>query len=153
MTTDTAVLRHPLFDPSSTFSRLQASGRADLKMQGYFHCTAARADRMRYPPKRGSDRSQEERRRLACRLENVSACVDGQAPSLEVLDALRAQAVVIVAREPEAGQQAPASGDKRGDVFRGFDPLEEALSHHRRALEVAERLHAAEPQRVDLTRD
>jgi tetratricopeptide (TPR) repeat protein len=149
MTTHTTVLRHPLFDPSSTFSRLQASGDASLKMQGYFHCTAARADRMRYPQKLSSDRSEEERRRLACRLQNVSACLDGHALSLEVLDALAAPAAIIVATEPQATRQPPGSFGKRGDVYRSFGQIEEALSYHRHALERAERLQGAQPQRID----
>jgi hypothetical protein len=97
MTTDTALRRHPLFDPSSDFCQLLAAGRPRDKMYGYVIWMASRADRMNYPPKQSSERPEDERRQLACRLASVKdCCVNGQGPDIQVLDALAAPAIVLV---------------------------------------------------------
>src|SRR4051794_5652013 len=111
MATDTAVLRHPLFDPSSTFCRLLAGGRARDKMYGYLIWMAARADRVQYPPRQSSERSEDERGELACRLTPGSDCyVREYGPDVRVLDALSAPAIVLVTGRPEGLHQKQLAG-------------------------------------------
>jgi hypothetical protein len=111
MATDTAVLRHPLFDPSSDYCRLLAGGRADYKMLGYLAWMASRADRFQYPPKQSSERSEDERRQLACRLANrKECCTGGQGPDIQVLDALTCPGLILVLGIPEELGQKRVAG-------------------------------------------
>ncbi len=122
MTTDTALRRHPLFDPSSDFCRLLAAGRPRDKMYGYVIWMASRADRMHYPPKQSSERSEDERRQLACRLANSKECrVNGQGPDIQVLDALAAPATVLVTGMAEGLHQEQLAGDAEFCLVREAD--------------------------------
>jgi hypothetical protein len=43
-------IRHPFFDPASTYCRMRKSARPEYKMRGYFHWQKARAIRLGLPP-------------------------------------------------------------------------------------------------------
>lgn len=90
-------LRHFLFDDASLYRRLLGSARAPLKMLGYFHALAARADLLRLPP--SSPRPEGERLELADRLagDPTLAGID-----FAVLDAITVDAEVIVLGTAEA---------------------------------------------------
>src|SRR5262245_4304342 len=88
------VRRHPLFDPSSHYSRLRACVRAEGKMCGYLHWLAARAKRIGgLSPT--APRLEPERRALADTLVRSGVGGSGQGPGIEVLDVLDVRALVV----------------------------------------------------------
>jgi hypothetical protein len=75
---ESVSLKHPLFDPTSLYSRMRASIRVEDKMRGYFHWLAARAKRVCGTPPPSEPRSGAELRREPL---VVSLCVPERLPS------------------------------------------------------------------------
>src|SRR5262249_2107021 len=97
----------PLFDPTSDYGQLHASGRPDLRMRGYLHWLAARADRMQLAPYVASSRPQRERQALARLLAEATP----QEPSgaIEVLEVIAAETHVLYVGDLE-DSPGPAVG-------------------------------------------
>src|SRR5262249_57094483 len=85
----------PLFDLSTTYSRMQGSGRPDLKMTGYFHMLWGDSELRGDPMPQASPRSEQERRDLTRQIQIPSRLMRRPGPEAEVLDALRVKATAL----------------------------------------------------------
>jgi hypothetical protein len=80
---------HPLFDSTSTYSRLREGAGPEYKRRGYFYWQKARAIRLGIPPRNGDESRQIDLCDLASRI------VGKDAPDLRVTDALDIRPVCL----------------------------------------------------------
>ncbi len=104
--------RHPLFDPTSTYSRMRKSVRPEYKMRGYFHWQKARAIRLGLSrPERPPQAEEELRSRLRGRgLASGTGGSGGErAPDFQVTDLLDVELRSLL-REPRCLRAVPLRG-------------------------------------------